>query len=94
MRAFLAFLFAAAIVMMPVIASAQITQQVCLDYCEGEKGKTTESCNSNLAKSLGKKSVRDCFRDRDASYKNCKGGCMCNPPHNGLPCPTSSDLKR
>jgi hypothetical protein len=85
MRAFLAFSLAAAILLIPAVASA-VSREDCLNYCEVNRSETTDACNSPLAKSNGKKSVRDCFRFRDSAYRNCKGGCMCNPPKNGLPC--------
>ncbi|MHC2309334.1 hypothetical protein ACVIJ1_005804 [Bradyrhizobium elkanii] len=43
MKVILALAFAAATLTMPVIASAQVTRQACLDYCEGERGKMTEA---------------------------------------------------
>jgi hypothetical protein len=87
MRAILAFSLAVATLLMPLVSSAQqVSCEVCLNHCKVNRDESTNICNSELVRSEGKKSVRDCLRMRDSTYRNCKGGFMCNPPQNGLPC--------
>ena len=72
MKAFLAFSLAAAFLLMPAIGSAEITREYCMNYCDTNRSETTNSCKSPMAKALGKKSVRDCYKYRDEAYANCK----------------------
>jgi hypothetical protein len=59
MRAFLAFSFAAAIVMMPARASAQLTREACLDYCEGEKSKDDGVLQFELRRQIFRQEIRE-----------------------------------